>query len=106
MDVDEFVGDIDRDNEEGQCERSPALRAVEDRLVGSGRDEDDVAALCVPSGQDGDVGIAVQDDDGEEIDACARDRVMELVDQVVNVRDTIVGLASCISSSCRLEEAL
>jgi hypothetical protein len=50
VDVDEFVGDVDADGEEGRCERDLALRAVEDGVVGPGRDDDDVAALGVLGG--------------------------------------------------------
>jgi hypothetical protein len=50
VDVNEFVGDIDADGEEGRCERDPALRPVEDGVVGSGRNEDDVAAPGVLGG--------------------------------------------------------
>lgn len=93
MDVDEFVGDIDADGEEGRCERDPALRPVENRVVGSSRDQDNTAALGVLSGQNGDIGFAVQTDDGEEIDGRARDRVGEVANCIVDVRDAIVGLA-------------
>jgi hypothetical protein len=93
VDVDKFVGDIDTDGEEGRCEHDLALRAIEDGVVGPGRDDDDVAALSVLGGQDGDVSIAVQADDGEEIDARAWDRVGEVADCVVDIGDAISGLA-------------
>jgi hypothetical protein len=48
--LNEFVGDVDADAEEGWCERGLALRAVEDRVVGLGRDDDDVAALGMVGG--------------------------------------------------------
>lgn len=70
--------DIDgADGEEGWCKRDLALRAVGDGLIGPGCDDDDVAALSVLGGQDGDVGIAVQ------ADARVRDRVGEVAHCVV-----------------------
>ena len=50
VDVDELVGDVDADGEEGRCERDFALRAVKDGAVGPGRDDDNVAALGMLDG--------------------------------------------------------
>ena len=91
MDVDKFIGDVDTDGEAVWFERDLALCAVEDGVVGPGGNGDDVSALGTFGGQDGDIGIAVKADDGEEISTRARGGVGEVADGVVDVGDAIRG---------------
>jgi hypothetical protein len=87
------VGNVDAHGEEGRYECGLALRTVEGGVVGSGGDDDDIAALGALGGQDGNVSFAIQADDGEEIYAWARARVREVAEGVVNIGDAVSRLA-------------
>ena len=92
MDVDKFVGDVDTDSEVVWFERDLTLCAIEDGVVGPGGDDDDVTALGTLGGQDGDVVIAVQANDGKEIYTRARGRVGEVAGGVVDIGGAIRGI--------------